>query len=324
MKLVITSLLITLCFIPKFIHALDKSTVDKILEDLKSTIGSAEEDGVKFLIPGIVRMVFHDCADGCDACLNLDHPANVGIERTLNSLEPVYESYRDSISRADLWALASKAAFEMSVDINNERCQEESCKTPKVNIRFKFGRTDCSTSPRHSQNMVIPSPFDTSDTLMPWFKETFGFKPNEVVAIMGLHTLGKAGSPFNRAWENDNKDGLSNFYYKKISDPNHCWVQEYIDPELSGAPNKLFFWRTGEFKGFALPIDMTLFKDIQVESTKTGESSCTYYDCNKASTAGMFKRYANDIKNWTKHIERLYSRIIEKTSDNLKNVRKNK
>ncbi|QQP39833.1 Ascorbate peroxidase [Caligus rogercresseyi] len=166
--------------------------------------------------------------------------------------------------------------------------------TPEINIRFKFGRRDCPSSPRHSEDTFIPSPFATSEVLMPWFKEQFGFKPNNVVAVMGLHTLGKVSPPINRAWEEDNRDGLGNFYFKKIADPNHCWVQEYVDPQLSGMENKMFFWRTGEFKGFALPIDMTLFKEIIVDSPETGESSCTYYDCGRASTAGMFLRYAKD------------------------------
>nr|ACO10612.1 ascorbate peroxidase precursor [Caligus rogercresseyi] len=310
-------LLLFFLVIPARSQVLDQTVVDKAMVGLVGLINSTLEDGVRVLVPSIVRLVFHDCVDGCDACFNADLIANRGLMKPVNALEPLYQNFKDSLSRADFWALASKIAIQLGVYINNRRCKEKSCYMPKIDVRFRFGRKDCASSPVHSNDTFIPSPFSNSSSLFPWFKENFNFKPNQVVAIMGMHTLGKAGSPFNDTWENGSTDGISNFYFRKIADPNHCWVQEYVTPERSGLPHKAFFWRTDEFKGFALPVDMTLFKAIQVNET-TGESSCTYHDCKRASTMGMFKRYASDGANWARHIRHLFPRIIEKTSDKLR------
>nr|ADD38384.1 ascorbate peroxidase [Lepeophtheirus salmonis] len=318
----IYSLLLLFCGQSLANTRMKQSTVDGILKNLTALVNSTEKDGVKFLVPGIVRLVFHDCVDGCDACLNFDLISNRGLKKIVDALEPTYENYKSILSRADLWALASKAAIQIAIENNNNRCSDQSCKTPQINIRFRYGRKDCPTSPSHEENTFIPSPLQNSSVLMPWFKDTFNFKPNQVVAIMGMHTLGKAGAPFNSAWEQGNTDGLSNNYYKQISDPNHCWVQEYIDPKLSGIPNKIFFWRTELFKAFALPVDMTLYKAIQVNET-TGESSCSYHDCKRASTMGMFKRYAASVESWTKHIRHLFPRMLEKTTSKLLFPRRN-
>ncbi|CAB4058899.1 E1.11.1.7 [Lepeophtheirus salmonis] len=61
------------------------------------------------LIPGLVRLVFHDCSGrNCDGCINPNHPFN---GRTV----PV-------MSRADFWALGSIEATKIAVSLNNQRC----------------------------------------------------------------------------------------------------------------------------------------------------------------------------------------------------------
>nr|ADD37944.1 ascorbate peroxidase [Lepeophtheirus salmonis] len=296
---------------------LHQKTVSHALNELVELINSTQSaEGIKILVPSVIRLVFHDCVDGCDACFNPDLPANRNLNNPADALEPLYQSYKTRMSRADFWVLASKAAFNVGVAINNHRCNTKDCKTPDIDIRFRFGRTDCSTSPYHNNNTFFPSPLANSSVIFPWFKKLFNFNPNNVVAIMGMHTLGKAGHPFNGTWELGNPDGISNSYYKHIADPNHCWVQEYVSPQLSGSSHKIVFWRTEKFKGFALPVDMSLYKALQVNQT-TGESSCTYHDCKRARTMGMFNRYASSTSNWARHIRSLFPRIIEKTNQKL-------
>ncbi|CAB4059222.1 E1.11.1.7 [Lepeophtheirus salmonis] len=184
----IYSLLLLFCGQSLANTRMKQSTVDGILKNLTALVNSTEKDGVKFLVPGIVRLVFHDCVDGCDACLNFDLISNRGLKKIVDALEPTYENYKSILSRADLWALASKAAIQIAIENNNNRCSDQSCKTPQINIRFRYGRKDCPTSPSHEENTFIPSPLQNSSVLMPWFKDTFNFKPNQVVAIMGMHT----------------------------------------------------------------------------------------------------------------------------------------
>ncbi|QQP39834.1 Putative ascorbate peroxidaselike [Caligus rogercresseyi] len=119
-----TSIILLLSLIA-FGLALDRESQEMITQDLQKAIDASEVDGFKSLIPGIVRLVFHDCVDGCDACLNLDAPPNSGLDQTVNALEPLYQAHKEIISRADLWALASKTALEMAVGLNNERCDED-------------------------------------------------------------------------------------------------------------------------------------------------------------------------------------------------------
>ncbi|CAB4059223.1 unnamed protein product [Lepeophtheirus salmonis] len=218
---------------------------------------------LNYLSIAIGATLHQKTVNGCDACFNPDLPANRNLNNPADALEPLYQSYKTRMSRADFWVLASKAAFNVGVAINNHRCNTKDCKTPDIDIRFRFGRTDCSTSPYHNNNTFFPSPLANSSVIFPWFKKLFNFNPNNVVAIMGMHTLGKAGHPFNGTWELGNPDGISNSYYKHIADPNHCWVQEYVSPQLSGSSHKIVFWRTEKFKGFALPVDMSLYKALQ-------------------------------------------------------------
>ncbi|CAB4063154.1 unnamed protein product [Lepeophtheirus salmonis] len=296
---------------------LHESTVNRTLRDLSHLIESTQENGVRVLVPSIVRLVFHDCIDGCDACLNLKLPFNKNLDKPIRALEPLYRKYKYFMSRADFWALASKAALDVGVDINNRRCHHKDCKTPKIKFRFRYGRVDCISSPHNGFETHFLSPFTSSSWLFNWFKFWFNLNRNSVVALMGLHTLGKARHPFNETWDLGNSDGVNNLYYKKIADPNHCWVQEYVEPQMSGLPHKIFYWRTDEFKGFALPVDMSLYKDVILNPT-TGESSCTYHDCQNAKTMAMFRLYGEKAHIWTKHVGLAFPKIIEKTRDQLK------
>ena len=115
-------------------------------------------------------------------------------------------------SRADLWALATLAAVEHGVRLNNlkcsssdpfafEQCQhrrgEAGCRTelPRQ-LTFLTGRADClsqDTERSYKATKLETHPWVTGngETTLSFFTKEFGFNASETVAILGAHTMGK-------------------------------------------------------------------------------------------------------------------------------------
>jgi Peroxidase len=49
----------------------------------------------------MIRLNFHDCVGGCDGCVNLNDPSNVGLSNIIQTLDSIYRSngYGPYISR---------------------------------------------------------------------------------------------------------------------------------------------------------------------------------------------------------------------------------
>ncbi|KAL2938286.1 Peroxidase 27 [Bienertia sinuspersici] len=139
--------------------------------------------------PGLIRMIFHDCAvRGCDASLLLNPTSsNNQTERTAvpNStlrgfqiIEAVKKALETEcpgvVSCADILALASRDA---STTINGPSWE------------VPTGRRDGKVSLASEANALIPSPFADITTLKQNFA-ALGLNTKDLVVLSGAHTIG--------------------------------------------------------------------------------------------------------------------------------------
>jgi hypothetical protein len=153
------------------------------------------------LSPAFLRMGFHDCTGGCDGCIDLENPDNLGFEEPIKALQPIVEKYANvetGVSRADIWALATFVGCNMAQGSN------------RVNFSPKhlgwWGRVDCENAGRpclgkdgqevecsatKGPHREFPSVNILTDDLYKFFEDEFGFDEEDTVAIMGAHSLGR-------------------------------------------------------------------------------------------------------------------------------------
>ena len=148
------------------------------------------------------------CLDGCDGCINLDHPDNQGfIPEIVNFLNSKYDDgdkFKPFLTRADFYALASIVAVEQGVkNANAGKPQNEWIRMPQV--EFKYCRKDCSADGKTNVNRPFPHGHFDHDQVMSFFNQQFGLTKREATALMGGHTLGgangKIGSGFKGFWK---------------------------------------------------------------------------------------------------------------------------
>jgi Peroxidase len=134
----------------------------------------------------MVRLSFHDCVGGCDGCVDMTNLDNRGLDTPINVLQPIVAKYTGNtpLTRADIWALAGLTAA------GNAQA------TTSVAFPLTLiGRPVCANFPngtaatRAGPDRTMPSAHLTSQQLVTFFSDSFGFTADETVAIMGAHTL---------------------------------------------------------------------------------------------------------------------------------------
>jgi hypothetical protein len=153
------------------------------------------------LAPKILRLLFHDCQGGCDGCIDLTDPENLGLEGVIDVLETVYEQHGDIngngiISRADVWALAATVAVA-TVQSDHD----------VIDFPFDYwGRRDCDKREevclgragqpvpceyKRGPHRNHPSMHIDTASLYHFFASEFDFTVREtIVAMAGGHTIG--------------------------------------------------------------------------------------------------------------------------------------
>ncbi|KEH29223.1 class III peroxidase [Medicago truncatula] len=177
----------------------------------------------------LLRLHFQDCfVQGCDASVLLkDTPTFKGEQNArpnANSLRgyEIIESVKaqlellcpNVVSCADILALAARDSV---VALGGP------------NWLVRLGRRDSTTADFNAANSDLPSPFLDLDGLIAAFKKK-GFTAEEMVALSGAHTIGKA------------KCGLirNRIYNESNIDPNYAKsLQAFLPCPKSGGDNNL-------------------------------------------------------------------------------------
>ena len=90
---------------------------------------------------------------------------------------------------------------------------------PTSIMSFRWGRSDCADSPGTSDVHEFPEPTMDRASMMTYFSHHYGFSEDEVVALMGAHTLGgcdAVDSGYRGMWVLNEAIYLNTKYYQYI------------------------------------------------------------------------------------------------------------
>ena len=291
-------------------------------------------------VAGFARLAFHDCIGegGCDGCVDVNNPENAGLSRYINALNPLFHiKYSRRMSRADFYALASVVALEKATEKVADKFLGRS--------QLTFGRKDCSTVPEEDSENRFPSALGNIDDTLSYFAREFGFSAQETVALLGVHTLGRArteNSGFEGRWvRNTTAKGvnpasvLDNQYYIEIIRP---WVQVDITSPLTGTtkvqwqdPNTKTNSIFSRLNPNQLPMlfnsDFCFALNFTVID-KSGHASCVGCAnpnsrpncCPFSSTLGLVVNYANNNALWLSDFTNVFMKMISRNSNMLVKV----
>jgi len=164
-----------------------------------------------------------------------NHGANAGLGLARKLLEPVKAAHPE-ISYADLWTLAGVVAIEVAGG-------------PKVG--WHSGRTDAASGESCPPDGRLPDASKTQDHIRNVFYR-MGFNDQEIVALLGAHTLGECHrdrSGYVGPWTRD-PHGFDNSYFTLLLDEK--WQVK------AGMPLQ-FEDKTGDL--MMLPADLALVVD---------------------------------------------------------------
>ena len=169
----------------------------------------------------MLRLAFHDAvtfvgagsAGGFDGCIDLtDKAANGGLEQTVALLDCVRANSSaralGAFSRADLWALAGSTAAVVTMP---------SATSGNVAISFRSGRVDNPNCAATDKGRFPNAEGDLASVLA--ISQRLGLTQQEMVALMGAHSLGRAelgNSGYNGAWTQDEGSLDGQRYYSDL------------------------------------------------------------------------------------------------------------
>ncbi|KAK7336318.1 hypothetical protein VNO77_16855 [Canavalia gladiata] len=175
-------------------------------EDIVRQVVQRNFNRDKTITGGLLRMHFHDCfVRGCDASILIDSTKNnqsekdSGANGTIRGFEIIDEAKKSlekacpqTVSCADIITLATRDSVDMAGG-------------PKYTV--PTGRRDGLVSNPSDAN-ILPGPGSTVSQAQQVFTEK-GMTLNEMVTLLGAHTVGFAHCSFFRSRLNDPKMDLS-------------------------------------------------------------------------------------------------------------------
>ena len=284
------------------------------------------------IAPTFVRLGFHDCVGGCDGCVDMSNPDNAGLDTAIDALQDIADNpayAAAGLSRADIWALAAITGANFA--------------NPNSNTFFRYqyyNRTNCEdvgtacldadgndvgcTATTGPHRELPLADIDTEDVL-DFFNDEFGFTDDETVALMGVHTLGRAlrqNSGFDgpAGWVN-NENRLDNEYYRQIvgddgdlfDAPN--WNQDFVNNN-GDIPDR-FQWERNRNNGaplIMLNADIALVRTFGDDlNRETGEVSCSFKRrnaCDAARTLPQMGVYRNNNDVWLNDFKGVFEKML--------------
>jgi len=305
-------------------HNKDKLTKSD-LEDIKDDLNDIVQGPA---IGRTVRLAFHDCVGGCDGCINENDPDNAGpMLDQIKILNQRYEdrSYADKLSRADFWQLAAIKAIEVGLANANKAtdCGEEVCQGLGLNINFKLGRKDCTTSPTTTRFDGLPDGHLDHEGVTSFFREEFGLDAELATALLGAHTVGGASGAlgFKGFWKENAEEAtkFDNRYYRALLDRTIKFQQ------TARSFNNSIAWQwdgnnrdTNDQVSFMLHADAALVFDLQLQTPWGGgaaSAGCTFESCPTVETFGEVREYAENDGFWMAEFSRAYEIMIHNKCD---------
>lgn len=294
-------------------NCLEDPVTDAEVQTVRRAIETLIESERRTNFPAkFVRLGFHDCIGGCDGCVDMSDPENAGLEVPMDALNPIVAQYENlCLSRADIWAIAALVGADVTQN--------------QLDFPLEWvGRRNCDDNdPRGGPARVMPSADLDVHALLDFFANEFGFGAQEVVALMGAHSIGRVdvvNSNFvGRGWDDDN-DELDNNYYRQL-DTDVRWNQVHA---------RRFQWEGGrggsgdadEDGIIMMNVDIALVRDFSdFFNEDNGDVDCRFRNrgpinnqqpvCpNAAQTIGFVQEYRNDNGRFLNDFRNVMNRLL--------------
>ena len=146
------------------------------------------------LYGAILRLAFHDSVgeeSRLNGCVDLTVADHNGLQEIIGQLQLVWNKVGGAavLSFADLTAIATKVAVEMSTTVGGAESVSIDSVTDPLMLPLLFGRIDSSSC---NDEGILPTPSFTWSQTTGLFNAKFGLSDTESVALMGAHALGRA------------------------------------------------------------------------------------------------------------------------------------
>jgi Peroxidase len=127
-----------------------------------------------------IRLSFHDCVGGiCDGCVDLMSPSNFGLKAPIDALASVVTKTAPFLTTGDVWALCGLVSARVS---------QANTTTAKFPLQF-VGRPHCAgDNTTGGPDRKLPSAHFTTQKVLNFFANEFGFTANDTVSILGCHS----------------------------------------------------------------------------------------------------------------------------------------
>ncbi|KAK4788658.1 hypothetical protein SAY86_019977 [Trapa natans] len=166
------------------------SSCPNALSIIQSAVNSAVSNEAR-MGASLLRLHFHDCfVNGCDASILLDDTTGFTGEKTAGGNANSVRGY-DVIDTIKSQLESSCPGVVSCADIVAVAARDSVVALGGTSWTVQLGRRDSTTASLDDANRDLPSPDSSLDQLTTAFSNK-GFNANELVALSGSHTIGKA------------------------------------------------------------------------------------------------------------------------------------
>uniref|UniRef100_A0A7S4AAC2 Plant heme peroxidase family profile domain-containing protein n=2 Tax=Pseudo-nitzschia australis TaxID=44445 RepID=A0A7S4AAC2_9STRA len=306
-------------------------SVQVVSDAINSVLGDARiqiEDLIRNdgdLTGKFLRLVFHDCIGGCNGCVDMANPDNAGLDKPVNVLEPIANSFLDrGLTRTDIWMLAGLVAIETAVPsehrdilfdlhwIGRRTCEE------MIDCGVDFGGNPTVCTAMRGPHVGQAHATAGTKSIQTFFENEFNFNPQQVTALMGAHSVGKMSrenSGFSGRWDLSEATFDGGYWIELVGEPPDFSLEDVINDDLPGIPNRRQ-WRgviNEDSRVTMLHTDIALVRNL--EDMRDGQANCDFKGPNECSHDTPFRphaqRYTQDNRAWVLDFRDVFNILID-------------